>query len=217
MRIVICDDHRLFLEALATALAKRGYTVEAATTSPDEALTAVALHDPDVLLIDVTFPMASGIDAARRLKTQHPRTKVVLITGSDSAEHLSEALETGVSGYLLKSQRVEAICNALELAARGELALDWALLRRLKHAGKVPKQRSAVHELTPREQHVLNLLRSGMDTGMIVRDLGVSESTVRTHIQNILNKLGVHSRLQAVAAVADGPLEDPGTSHGRFG
>ena len=211
MRIVICDDHRLLLEALATALAGRGYTVEAATTTPGEAMQAVALHDPDLLLIDVNFPTASGLEAARQVTLRHPRTKVVIFTGDDSPEPLVEALRIGVAGYTRKEQPIQSIAKVLDAAARGEAAVDPEMLRRVKSSpSPVPRQRSAVDGLTPREQHVLALLVDGLDTQQIVKRLGVSQSTVRTHVQNILSKLGVHSRLQAVAALEfDGPLERP--------
>lgn len=203
MRIVLCDDHRLLLEALATALAGQGYTIEAATTSPDEAVRAVSLHDPDVLLIDVMFPVGSGLDAARQVIAQHPRTKVVVITGTESVEPLVAALEMGVAGYTRKDQRVEAIAKVIELAARGELAIDRELLRGVRRTTKsVPTQRSALDDLTPRERDVLGLLVNGKSTKQIVQQLGVSQSTVRTHVQNIFAKLGVHSRLQAVAGIA---------------
>jgi len=214
MRIVICDDHRLLLEALATALAGQGYIVEAATTTPAEAVRAVALHDPDLLLIDVTFPVGSGLDAARQVIAHHPRTKVVMITGTESTEPLVTALEIGVSGYTRKDQRVEAIARVLELAASGELAIDRELLRGVRSTTRPARQRTALDDLTPRERHVLGLLVDGMNTNEIVTQLGVSQSTVRTHVQNIFAKLGVHSRLQAVAALAtDGSLKGSASAY----
>lgn len=207
MRLVICDDHRLLLEALATALAGRGYTIEAAATTPSEAVRAVALHDPDILLIDVMFPVGSGLDAAKEVLAHHPRTKVVMITGTESVEPLMAALEIGVSGYTRKDQRVEAIARVLELAASGEIAIDRELLRGVRNTTRaVHHEHTVVDDLTPRERHVLGLLVSGLNTHEIVQQLGVSQSTVRTHVQNIFAKLGVHSRLQAVAALSAGGL-----------
>jgi DNA-binding NarL/FixJ family response regulator len=91
MRIVVCDDHRLLLEALAHALATQGFTIEAATLHPAEAVAAVKLYDPDVLLIDLSFPDGNGLDAAREVIAQHPRTRVVVLTGSDDAAAALEA------------------------------------------------------------------------------------------------------------------------------
>jgi two-component system nitrate/nitrite response regulator NarL len=200
MRIVICDDHQLLLEALATALALQGITVEAAVDSPSEAVRAVASNDPDILLIDLMFPVGSGLDAAREVIAHHSRTKVVMMTGTEDAEPLKEALGLGVTGYLAKDQPVDAIARALELAFQGGTPIDSAMLRRVQRpAPRVPRQRTPVDDLTPREHHILRLLVEGMSTREMVHVLGVSQSTVRTHVQNIFSKLGVHTRLQAVA------------------
>jgi len=203
MRIVICDDHQLLLEALASALAIHGFTVEAAVDSPAEAVRAVALHDPDLLVIDVSFPVGSGIDAAREVIARHPRTRVVMITGGEQSGPLVEALAAGVSGYLGKNQPVDALARALERAWQGETQIDADLLRQVRHPrAKVPRQRTPMDQLTAREQHILRLLLAGMSTRDMVEELGVSQSTVRTHVQNIFSKLGVHTRLQAVALLA---------------
>lgn len=209
MKIVVCDDHRLLLESLATALAGHGCQVEAAVTTPADAVRAVATHDPDVLLIDVTFPEGSGIDAARQVVHQHPRTKVVMITGEEAPEPLRAALDAGVSGYLRKGQRVEAVLAALHTALGGELAVERELLHQVRRdVPSLPRQRTPLDGLTPRELRVLHLLVDGRSTSEMVRQLGVSQSTVRTHVQNILAKLGVHSRLQAVALLTrEGDLE----------
>ena len=198
MRIVLCEDHRLLLEALATALAQHGHVVEAAVTNPVDAVRAVERHDPDVLLTDLSFPVGSGLDAAREVKARHPRTKVVVITGADEPTYLAEALEAGVSGYVLKGQRIEAISAAIDVAAGCGFTVHPALLRQLRRSEPIPQQRRRGHDLTDRERTVLDMLARGFETRQIVRRLGVSESTVRTHVQNILAKLGVHSRLQAV-------------------
>jgi two-component system, NarL family, nitrate/nitrite response regulator NarL len=212
MRLVICDDHRLLLEALATALAGHGYIVEALATTPDEAVSAVARHDPDVLLIDLRFPDGHGLDASRQVLSRHPRTKVVVLTGTDDPNSLSKALELGVSGYVLKGERVDAICAALDGVARGETVVRRSLLRQIRRTGGTPEQPGPVRELTAREQEVLDLLKEGLDTQQIVQRLVVSPSTVRTHVQNILSKLGVHSRLQAVALLPDRSHEREGSA-----
>jgi two-component system, NarL family, nitrate/nitrite response regulator NarL len=204
MRIVICDDHWLLLEALSTALATHGFVVEAATTTPAAAVRAVALHDPDLLLTDVTFPEGDGLDAARSVIEHHPRTKVVMITASDAMEPLLEALEIGVHGYVRKDQKIANIARVLEQAARGEVAVDQGLLRRLTRGNsRTARVRTPIDGLTPRERHVLGLLVEGLSTSDIVAALDITHSTARTHVQSILSKLGVHSRVQAVAMLAD--------------
>jgi DNA-binding NarL/FixJ family response regulator len=209
MKVVICDDHHLLVQAMATALADLGYLVEAAVTTPSDAVRAVALYDPDVLLLDVAFPAGSGLDAARQVIAEHPRTRVLMLTGSDSPETQREALDIGVAGYVRKAQRIEAIARALDSVMEGRVVVDQALLNGARVNGAVPRQRTAVDDLTPREQHVLGLLVHGRSTNEIVEELCVSPSTVRTHVQSIFVKLGVHSRLQAVALLTQQGLLDP--------
>jgi DNA-binding NarL/FixJ family response regulator len=203
MRIVICDDHRLFLEGLSSALAAEGHTVESATSTPQDAVASVRLHDPDVLLLDLGFPNGDGLDAARDVIRQHPRTKVVVVTGSDQLEHLKAALEIGVAGYIRKDSRIKEIFDTIERARRGELAIDAVHIRRLARAAtSKPSRRTPVDDLTARERDIVRLLGEGLNTSEIVEVLGISSSTVRSHIQAILFKLGVHSRVQAVAMLS---------------
>jgi two-component system nitrate/nitrite response regulator NarL len=215
MRIVICDDHRLLLEALASALAARGYTVEAATSTPEDAVTSVRLHDPDVLLLDLGFPDGDGLDAAREVLAHHPRTKVVVLTGSTELPPLRTALELGVAGYVRKDSRVGEIIEAIERARRGEGAVDESLVRRLgRSANGAAPPRTPGDELTSRERDIVRLLGEGLNTSEIVEMLGISGSTVRSHIQAILSKLGVHSRVQAVAVLA--AADQSRNGHGHF-
>jgi two-component system nitrate/nitrite response regulator NarL len=202
MRIVVCDDHRLLLEALTHALATQGFTVEAATSHPKEAVAAVRLCDPDLLLIDLSFPEGNGLDAAREVIERHPRTRVVVLTGSDDAEPALEAARIGVAGFIRKDQRLSAIVAALERAASGASWMDASLARRLRSAQKPGRSPSSpVDDLTGQERVVLAMLQEGLSTAEIVDRMGIGNSTVRSHIQAILTKLGVHSRLQAVAMV----------------
>ncbi len=208
MRVVICDDHDLLVQALATALSDLGYSIDAAVTTPPDAVEAVALHDPDILLIDVTFPSGSGIDAARQVVLRHARTRVVMLTGGDSPATLQKALDAGVSGYIRKAQRIEEIARVLTRVAAGELVVDRGLLYGVRGASPIPRQRTSVDGLTPREQRVLQLLVEGCSTNEIVTQMSVTPSTVRTHVQSIFMKMGVHSRLQAVALLGREGLLD---------
>ena len=201
MRLVLCDDHRLLLEAISTALSARGWSIEATATTPEDAVKAVELHEPDVLVTDIAFPAGSGLNALRVVVDQHPRTKVVILTGLDSPEALREALEIGVTGYTRKSHSIQTIGDVVEKVGCGEIAIDAALLRQLaiRRTGSTSTTRTLLGRLTPRERHVLELLVDGHNTAEIMARLRISDSTARTHVQSILSKLGVHSRLQAVA------------------
>jgi len=215
MRIVVCDDHRLLLEALAHALATHGFTVEAATSHPAEAVAAVKLFDPDLLLIDLSFPEGNGLDAAHEVIEHHPRTRVVVLTGSDDAEPALEAARIGVAGFIRKDQRLSAIVAALERAAAGESWMDASLARRLRATqkpGRFPS--NPVDDLTGQERVILGMLQEGLSTAQIVARMGIGNSTVRSHIQAILTKLGVHSRLQAVALVSHHVPAEPRQAKG---
>ena len=206
MRIVVCDDNRVLLEALSHALATQGFNVQAATSSPAEAVAAVRLHDPDILLVDLSFPEGNGLDAAREVMSRHPRTRVVVLTGSDDAATAIEAARIGVAGYIRKDQRLSAIAEALNRAAAGEPWVDASVMKRLRSPqSNGTTRRHPVDDLTRQERVVLAMLEEGLSTAEIVRTMGIGNSTVRSHIQAILTKLGVHSRLQAVAMVSHEP------------
>jgi len=217
MRIVVCDDHRLLLEALSNALAVHGFTVEAATSNPADAVAAVKLYDPDLLLIDLGFPDGDGLGAAREVAKSHPRTRVVILTGSDDPAPLLEAMKIGVAGYIRKDQRLDVILATLRKAAAGEPSIDKSLVRRLSAAAPEPATRPLVLDrLTDQERIVLGYLADGERTTDIVNLLGISKSTVRSHIQAILSKLGVHSRLEAVALLnKDGSTQPAAAADGR--
>lgn len=205
MRIVVCDDDRLLLESLARALELKGFMVEAATSTPQEAVAAVRRLRPDVLLIDLGFPEGDGLDAARQVRRDHPETYVVILTASEEPASLLEADKLGLAGYVGKDQRLDAIVEALRRAAQGEGRVDKTLLRRLGGTGGDTSGRTSVlDKLTAQEKVVLGCLGDGLSTSEIVARLGISHTTVRSHIQAILVKLGVHSRLQAVAVLRDG-------------
>jgi two-component system nitrate/nitrite response regulator NarL len=206
MRIVVCDDNRVLLEALSHALATRGFVVEAATSRPAEAVAAVKAFHPDLLLVDVSFPDGNGLDVAREVMTHHPRTRVVVLTGSDDAATAIEAARIGVAGFIRKDQRLAAISEALNRAAAGEPWVDASVTKRLRSPqsnGTTP--RHPVDDLTGQERVVLAMLEEGLTTTDIVREMGIGTSTVRSHVQAILTKLGVHSRVQAVAVVSHEP------------
>jgi two-component system, NarL family, nitrate/nitrite response regulator NarL len=202
MRIVVCDDERLLLESLSRALELRGFTVAAATSAPREAVAAVQRFSPDVLLIDLGFPDGDGLDAAREVRRNYPETQVVILTASQDRAPVFEAVKLGLAGYVGKDQRLDGIVEALRRAAQGDGRVDRALLRRVSGTSvRVAGQVSVLEKLTTQERVVLGCLAEGLYTPEIVARLGISPTTVRSHIQAIFAKLGVHSRLQAVAAL----------------
>lgn len=203
MKAVLCDDHRLFGESLGVVLEARGHQVAAVTTTPLEAVEAVRDHHPDVCVMDLTFPASSldGVEAARLVMQESPDTAVVILTAGGDAAAFARAIAIGVTGFARKDQDVEGVLDTINRVAAGQAAIDPHLLRAALQLRQVPlsdAERLASF-LTPREQEVLALITRGYSTDRIAATTGVAYSTARTHIQNTLVKLGVHSRLEASA------------------
>ena len=201
MRLVVCDDHRLFAEALATVLERRGHEV-VLTTSPAAAVLAVGQFRPDVCLIDLRFPAGDGIELAAELRDRAPRCTVVVLSASADDRDVSAALAAGAAGFLHKDQPVAAVLDALDRIVAG---VELTVPRRLRATGseEAARVRRLLTHLTDRERQVLRGLVRAEDTWAIASGLHVAPSTARTHLQNVLFKLGVHNRLQAVALVVD--------------
>ena len=202
MRLVLCDDHRLFAEPLAVALERRGHEVVVSAT-PADGIRAVATRQPDLCVIDLSFPDGDGdgMDALTELRSRFPECPVVVLSGSADEDDFSAALAAGAAAFLRKDQPVSAIFEALDRVLAGEeVAVPQARRGGSRHAERA-RVRSVTRQLTARERDVLRGLVQGRDTRTIARDLRVATSTVRTHLQSTLFKLGVHTRLQAVALV----------------
>jgi DNA-binding NarL/FixJ family response regulator len=210
IRLAICEDHRMLADALAMVIAD-DEELELVAPPVDTAEDAVALcaeHRPDVILMDVQLRgAATGLDATRELKTVSPDTQVVIVSGMGQDRLLVEAVEAGASGFLDKTEAVEEAIKAIKAAAAGEPLIDPIVLARLirQAAEERAVRRSEdllTGQLTARELEILQLLAQGMRNDDIARSLHLSIRTVQTHVQNILTKLGVHSRLEAVAFAA---------------
>lgn len=200
MRLVLGDDHRLFVEPLAAALAGRGHDVVIATTVND-AIQAVEDHHPDLCVMDLRFPDGDGLDAVAAVHARRPSCPVVVLSGSLDARDPAAAMAAGAVGFLRKDQPVAAIFNALDRIAAGDELAPPVSPRAAAPPAEHGRVRNVVAGLTQRERQVLDRLVEGEDTVEMARSLGVAPSTTRTHVQNVLDKLGVHSRLQAVALV----------------
>lgn len=203
MKVVICDDHRMLLEALGGALRSRGHNVVALALTPEEALDAVAEHDPDVCLLDLHFPGGTSLTTLRIMTSQHPRTRVVVFSASSDPAAVAGVLSIGAAGFLSKSMSVDEVSVMLGRAAEGQAAVEAGLLQRAFQPPGQDDPLWVLRFLTDREWDVLHAITRGQSTRQIADQLGVRTSTARTHVQNLLAKLGVHSRLEAVALIAD--------------
>ncbi|HEX9123632.1 MAG TPA: response regulator transcription factor [Actinomycetota bacterium] len=213
--LLICDDHKVLTDALAMVVERDTSLrmVASPVHAPDQAVELVREHRPDVVLMDVVFKGSmNGIEATRRIKEVSPATKVVIMTAHHEDRLLVEAVEAGASGFLGKDEAADEVLAAAKSAAEGEVLIDPATLTRLLH--QVSKEREAQRdamalfdELTEREREVLQLLAEGMRNEGIAQKLFISPQTVQTHVRNLLAKLGVHSKLEAVAfAVKHGAI-----------
>lgn len=192
------DDHALVAESFRVVLSgEPDIDVVAIAGTAAEALVAATTHRPDVVLMDYVLPDSDGAEAGARVTAAVPGTKVVMLTGSDEPAALFSAFDAGCVGYLHKTSALEALAAAVRTAAAGELVIssgDLALLLYRHRSG-----RGGPAALTRRELDVLRLAAAGLSSRAIAERLGLSLHTVRTHLQNVLSKLGTHSRLEAVA------------------
>jgi two-component system nitrate/nitrite response regulator NarL len=202
MRLMVCDDHRLLLEALSMALMNSGHTVVATAIDPDEAVEAARKYQPDVCLLDVNFPQSNGLSAIGRIHEVSPETKVVMLSGSSNRSLVADAIAGGAQGFVGKEKPVGAIVAAVEMAHQGQLAVDLLLLQEVLRPTRNDDPLWMLKFLTEREWEVMRCIMDGLSTEQIAAQLSVQRSTARTHVQNLLTKLGVHSRLQAAALMA---------------
>jgi DNA-binding NarL/FixJ family response regulator len=216
IRVVIADDHRSYGEALQIALDKeQDLTVIEVVDSGRDVVRAAADEEPDVVLVDLRMPQIDGIEAARRIRQQSASSAVIIITGDRDEVSLARAIEAGARGVIAKTAPLAEVADAIRHAYAGEPlhrpAEVNAALRtaRARTAADKDLQRRA-DRLTPRELQVLTAMASGAGSSQIANELGMSPHTVRTHVQNILTKLQVHSKTDAiVAAIRMGKVTPP--------
>ena len=206
IKVLIVDDHLTFGEALQVALSKeRDLVVVDVVTDGDQAVEAVTEHRPDVVLMDLTMPGLDGIEATRKIRDNEPDTRVVVLSGQEGELTFARAVQAGASGFLQKTEAVVDVASAVRRVHRGESLHDEqeveAALRRLRHRRQQEESMERrLERLTPRETEILQLMAEGRSSERIAATLGMSPHTLRTHVQNILTKLGVHSKLEALFA-----------------
>src|SRR5436309_1618558 len=205
IRILIVDDQALFREGLHTLLSVQpDLQVVGEARHGEEALRLAAVLNPDIILMDLHMPILDGVAATRRLQSEHPAIKVIVLTTFDDDEDVFEGLRAGAVGYLLKDVSSEKLVEAIRAVARGESFLQPSI------AGKViaefarlsphpsSKTQALVEPLSERELDILRLLSQGASNKEIASCLIITVGTVKNHVTNILAKLGVRDRTQAV-------------------
>ncbi len=207
IRVLIVDDHALFRRGLEMVLAEEA-DIDLVGEASDgaEAVEKAGEALPDVVLMDIRMPRSSGIEACRAMKEVAPSTKIVMLTISDEEEDLFEAIRAGASGYLLKDIPYDEVADVVRAVYGGQSLINPSMAAKLltefaalakreesERAEQVPAPR-----LTDREIEVLKLVARGMNNRDIAKELFISENTVKNHVRNILEKLQIHSRMEAV-------------------
>jgi two-component system NarL family response regulator len=202
------DDHALFRRGLEMVLeAEPDIELVGEASDGEEAVEKAGESLPEVILMDIRMPRTSGIEACRALKELVPSTKIVMLTISDEEEDLFEAIRAGASGYLLKDIPLDEVADTVRAvnggqslinpSMAGKLLTEFATLARRDDDDSRPQQVPAP-KLTDREMQVLKLVARGMNNRDIAKELFISENTVKNHVRNILEKLQIHSRMEAV-------------------
>jgi two-component system nitrate/nitrite response regulator NarL len=213
IRVILCDDHLVFAQALAAVLGARGYEIVHVLDDPRKLVDLLREDVADLCVLDLGFPDADGIDTTAQIVAVNAHVRIFVLTARMGAEVLRKAMAAGASGVASKDRGVDDILTAVSRVAVGETYADEELLRDALGLG-ADTGRTHAHFLasyvTPREREVLTYLVEGMTTVAISHTMEISKTTVRAHVQAILGKFGVHSRLEAVSyAIANGIVNLP--------
>jgi len=213
IRILLVDDQALFREGLRTLLAlQRDFEVVGEAGNGAEALEQAAQLQPLVVLMDLRMPVLDGVAATRRLRAEQPDCRVIVLTTFDDDEAVFEALRAGAAGYLLKDVTSDKLAEAIRTTARGESFLQPSVAAKVvaefarlteRRPSAVPGKQSLVEPLSERELEILRLVASGASNKAVAAQLFLAEGTVKNHVTNILGKLGVSDRTQAVLKAKD--------------
>lgn len=210
MRVLVADDHSLFRDGIVSLLEAAGFTVIGQVGDGRGAVEAARQLQPDLVLMDIAMPEMTGLEALRLIRAELPDVQVVMLTVSDADEDLFEAIRLGARGYLLKSLNANEFLEILEGIKRGEAAITRKIAARLMDGFATlshEKVRPA-EVLTQRELELLQLLVEGLPNKAIAERMSLSENTVKYHIKNILQKLGVQNRTEAAThAIRDGLIK----------
>ncbi len=207
IRALIVDDHALFRRGLEMVLAAED-DIELVGEASDgsEAVQKAGESLPDVVLMDIRMPKSSGIEACRAMKEVAPSSKIVMLTISDEEEDLFEAIRAGASGYLLKDIPLDEVADVVRAVHGGQSLINPSMAAKLltefaalnKRDQEERAEQVPAPKLTEREMQVLKLVAKGMNNRDIAKELFISENTVKNHVRNILEKLQIHSRMEAV-------------------
>lgn len=202
INVLLVDDHAVLRDGLSNIISlEEDMEVVGQASSGAEALKMIEELQPDVVLMDINMPGMSGVEAIRRIRAKDQKVAVLVLTMFDRDEYLYESIRAGATGYLLKDAPSSDVIDAIRSASRGESTLHPVMARKLLDnisGGKKTDRGSNEDSLTPRELDVLNLMVKGLSNKEIAEQLFISDKTVKIHVSNILKKLRVKSRSQAI-------------------
>jgi two-component system NarL family response regulator len=192
IRILLCDDHPMIRVALRSMISMEpNMTVVGEATNGSEALVVFQKYRPDVVLMDINMPMMNGLEAMVTILDEHPEARFILLTNFDSEEDVFRGLESGAMGYIIKDTPQNTLISAIQAVYSGKRTISPDLAQKLL-------QRKTYPRLSPREMDIIRLMKEGKSNQMISLHLNITESTVKSHVKNILFKLGANDRTQAV-------------------
>jgi DNA-binding NarL/FixJ family response regulator len=204
-KVLIVDDHVLFRRGVRKAIEpEENFEVVGEAGDGREALAKARELKPDLILMDIKMPHCSGLEAVSAIKRELPRVKIIMLTVYDKDENLLEALKRGAGGFLSKNVRAKDLLDALREVMRGGTAIAEPRAEKILKKYTGPAEVEAEHiagQLTPREREVLQKIGEGLNNTEIGLSLSISENTVKSHVRNILKKLPIQTRAQAVACV----------------
>ena len=196
-RVVLADDHVLVRQGIKSLLEREGMQVLAEASDGQEAVHQVEKLNPDVAIFDIGMPMLNGMDAARTVSRSCPKTKAILLTQHDEDQYVSEALNAGVKGYVLKSQVANDLVQAIRQVLRGDVYLSPGIAAAVISAYRSKADQPA-DPLTGRERQVLQLIAEGKSTKDVASLLGVSVKTAESHRSRLMQKLDIHETASLV-------------------
>ena len=203
VRVLVVDDQELFRRGLIMLLGG-DVDIEVVGEAAD-GITATELAittAPDVILLDVRMPRRTGVEACRAIKEAVPAAKIIMLTVSDEEADLYESVKNGAAGYLLKDSSIEEVAQAVRVVNEGQSLISPSMAVKLidefKQMSKPEREQGPALRLTERELEVLRLVAKGLNNREVAKELFISENTVKNHVRNILEKLQLHSRMEAV-------------------
>jgi DNA-binding NarL/FixJ family response regulator len=213
IRVLVADDQSLVRAGFRLLLAKEeDMEIVAEATNGVEAVDKAARFEPTIVLMDIRMPELDGIEATRRILAADPTARVLILTTFDLDEYVYEALRVGASGFVLKDEPPEQLLAAIRTVAAGDALLSPAVTKRvIEKFARLPRptQPEGLDELTTREREVLRLMAEGLSNAEIGEQLFITETTVKTHVTHVLQKLNLRDRVQAVVLAYQAGLFEP--------